>query len=276
MATTSFDDFVNQRGRERPGDLAGAFRYTDTPKLVIDKDPKSDLFLRTPERYGVTAYRKPDTVVDVNTGIAWWYNMTDSQRALWGQKLFDAGMIRDAGDTAAAFNIWQDAVKEAASFYTYGKRRVTPWQVLDYMRNLQPGGGTSSGFPGGSGGGGTGYNGPRSRTSRSKDTSIPDASTIKTGVTAIFTDAVGRAPTAGELSQYTAYFQRAAKKNPRVTVTTARYDKYGAQVDTTTKQSGGIDLNQLGKDKAQADPEYGAYQAATTYMNALLQAIGSP
>jgi len=38
-------------------------------------------------------------------------------------------------------------------------------------------------------------------------------------------------------------------------------------------QSGGIDPTEVIGQMAQADPEYGAYQASTTYMDALRQAI---
>lgn len=64
--------------------------------------------------------------------------------------------------------------------------------------------------------------------------------------------------------------------NPEVTTTTQEEDMYGTVLGSTSTTTGGVTSaarEQLAKEQAQANPEYGAYQAATYFNDALMELI---
>lgn len=88
---------------------------------------------------------------------------------------------------------------------------------------------------------------------------------------------LGRAPTSGEVGQYLTILNGLAEKNPQVTTTTSTIDDQGVQSEKSSRTTGGISqagLQAAAEQKIEQNPEYGAYQASTTYMNALLQMLG--
>lgn len=231
------------------------------PSLVLDKgDPRNGLVFQTPNYPGVSAPRKQATVVDVDTGAAHWYSLTDGERESFGERAFKAGLIQNPSDYSQVQAAWNAAVQQAAGFYTYGQKQVTPWEAIDIMAGLQPGGGANKPFSG-------------QKTTVDRNVEIPSATTIRAGLKSVFTQELGRAPTADEIDRYSSMFVKAAKDNPVVTRTTGTFEN-GQQVASNSTKSGGVDLGQLATEKTQATDEYGAYQASTTYMNALMQAIG--
>ncbi len=92
-------------------------------------------------------------------------------------------------------------------------------------------------------------------------------------------DRLGRAPTDAEKHAFLAALNAAQRKDPSVTTTNYSLNAKTGGYDTTTGQtSGGIDPTQFADDYASKNntKEYGAYQAATTYFDAMMSALGSP
>lgn len=89
---------------------------------------------------------------------------------------------------------------------------------------------------------------------------------------------LGRAPTDAENAQFKGYLNQQEQLNPIHQVQQLTYNQAGLVVDKNVlKSSGGITSQgaaMLAEQQARQNPEYGAYQAATTYMNALRQALG--
>jgi hypothetical protein len=89
---------------------------------------------------------------------------------------------------------------------------------------------------------------------------------------------LGRAPTDSEVASFQGFLNDKEKANPVVSNIRTTYDSTGQVVGSdTTKSSGGVSADaqsMLAMQQAEKNPEYGAYQAATTYMNALKAAIG--
>lgn len=201
--------------------------------------------------------------------------LNDTELAALGQRMYRAGMISDPASIKAITSGWAELVQIAALKLQGANRHVTPWQVLDLQEAMTLDAGTG---PAGQGvGGGGGYKGPRSLTKREKNFTIPTAEEADSITRTMFQNLLGRDPDEAEMGRYRSLLIGKAKQNPQVTTTTQKFDAFGNTVDTSSTSAGGFTATMAQesvRDKAQADPEYGAYQAATTYMNALQQAIG--
>lgn len=122
------------------------------------------------------------------------------------------------------------------------------------------------------------YVGPKFTTQQQVD--LTDPATAKALVTSVFQQLMGRDPGAGELGGFAQALQSAEQANPVTVTTSNQYDEYGVATDTTSTRTGGLDAQgkqYLLEQKAKQNPEYGATQAATTYMAATERAIwGGP
>lgn len=88
---------------------------------------------------------------------------------------------------------------------------------------------------------------------------------------------LGRAPTQGELSNYLTLLNGYERANPATSVSTSHIDPTTGEVTSTdTSSTGGAGAAgkaALLEQQMQQSPEYGAYQAATTYYGAMMQEI---
>jgi hypothetical protein len=237
-------------------------------------DQEAAMRLYYGKRYNGSGMQK--SFVSVNEAINDFYSFSDTDRINLGRTMYQYGLISDANDYTSILRTWQQAVGEAARFYNSRSRReVSPYDALAIMAGLRTDGRNSKGGYGNPRGGGSAAPArPTTRTTRSKSYNIPSATEAKALITNIFRDQVGRGPSDAEVARYTSMFVGAAKRNPTVTTQTARFDSTGALTSQKSTSSGGVNLETVGTDEVQDDPEYGAYQAATQYMNALLRAIG--
>lgn len=195
------------------------------------------------------------------------YRWSDSERNKWGDYLLSLGLI-DEGDErnyVALKGAWDDVIGEAANFTAAGKR-ITPWQVAALVA-----GGSAQG-----GGKAKGFTGSKSQTSLSVD--LTDPETAKALVNNVLSKQLGRAATPEEMESFRNSLSAAERANPTSTTSTTQYANGDAtaQSSTTTGGLSGAGKEQVLQDQAMLKPEYGAYQAATTYFQALASAMGSP
>lgn len=120
---------------------------------------------------------------------------------------------------------------------------------------------------------GTQNTGPTKVTSTSQR--VYDANTLKDTINTVYKQALGRAATSAELNAAVAKVQAADKKNPTTTVITTKGAGTGS-VTNSSVTTGGIDPAQIVKDQAKSTLEYGSFQAATTYFDAMLSALNGP
>lgn len=168
---------------------------------------------------------------------------------------YDTNNMKD-GQLAA---LWGNYVAQAANYHASGMP-VTPWDIMAKDRAQRE----------------AYMNTPRTvkQTSKSFDLSTEgDARAI------FYTAAqqlLGRDPTAAEAKSFQKKLNEMERANPTITQTTANYlgDTLQSQESTTT---GGVKegaRQMMSMDVAKAKPEYGAFQAATTYFDAMMQMIG--
>lgn len=91
--------------------------------------------------------------------------------------------------------------------------------------------------------------------------------------TAILHDLLGRDPSEGELAAFRAGYMQTAKENPTVSTSTTHFED-GEAKNRTTVVTGGFDERQAAIDASySASPEVAANQQATTYYDALVNAL---
>lgn len=244
----------------------GAISVQQGPMLVLDHgtgNPFAGSPLGSKYVDGVSAPQNSPTVVDLDGGVAHWFSLSPGERESFAERAYKAGLIADPNDYSQAQSAWNAAVQQAAGFRTYGNRDVTPWEAIDIMAGVTPGGGRKS-LAG-------------TKTSTEKVVDLPTKTTMRAGIRAIMSQELGRAPTADEIDRYSEMFTKAARESPSTVKTTTTYDDSGRVTNQNSTRSGGFtgtDMQELATEKAQSSNEWGSYQAATTYFNALMGAIG--
>lgn len=184
------------------------------------------------------------------------------------QRFQEAGFT-NVVDFESMHAAWGGLVKRAGAMYSlsHGKKKVTPWDVLDMSKDERAAGGA-----GASSGGFTGTHKMTNRTV----TEISEGSAWS-ALKSTLSQMLGREPQDDEIRHFAYRMNSMAAKNPSISTTIAQYnDGKMTTSDTKTKPGfGADDVMQNAYEEAQSDPDYAEYQSATTYFNAALSALGS-
>lgn len=178
--------------------------------------------------------------------------------------------MREAGLNVQSFDdlyrAWGSLVTRASRTFTLtsGKTAVSPWDLLEATKKENIANGTLD------------KSGNIIRTST--HTSIynvtdGDAWASMKQATA---NLLGRDPTDQEIRDFASRASNVASNHPSTTTTTSTTDTATGNSSTSSSSAGGFDSNDLqhmAYTDAQNNPDYGAYQAAGTYMNALFGAL---
>lgn len=211
-------------------------------------------FLKAPVGSFATAPMITGTLDEITAQYYSWDQKTKdkflAQASLAG---YDTSTMKD-GQLAA---LWGNYVAQAADYFKTGQK-VTPWDIMAKDRAQR-----ESAAP---------------RTVTQKSTSY-DLSTEGDARAIFYTAAqqlLGRDPTKSETKSFQAALNKMERANPTVTTTTANYLGQELQSQESTTEGGVKEgARQMeAMDLAKAKPEYGAYQAATTYFDAMMQMLG--
>lgn len=183
----------------------------------------------------------------------------------WDQKTKDkflaqaslAGYNVEGMKDAQLAAIWGSYVQQAGEYFKTGQK-VTPWDIMAKDRAQRESAA------------------PRSVTQKS---TAYDLSTEGDARAIFYTAAqqlLGRDPTKAETKSFQSALNKMERANPTVTTTTSNYLGEQLQSQESTTQGGVKEgARQMeAMDMAKAKPEYGAYQAATTYFDAMMQMLG--
>lgn len=186
-----------------------------------------------------------------------WYTMDQKTKDRFEATMASAGFKVATFTDADFFKAWSSYATQAASYNAAGKM-LSPWDVLSMdgqgRQNNQP------------------------TTTTTTDTSYNISNYQDTH--ALFMQAaqslLGRAPTVAETKAFQSQLNAYQRANPTKTTRTTTTDAQGNSTSTTSSSGGttAAGMQDLAQQQAQQNPEYGSYQAATTYFNALLGAIG--
>lgn len=215
--------------------------------------------LLEPEPPGSTVSTKVRPRADVYLDVQ---RFTDAELDTLARRLVGAGLLTEAevSNRAAIEKAWTDLVDKSAVYHSANPTtNLTPEDMIDLYGN----------------GGTPGH--PKITEVVNREVNIASADQARGLLEAMMHDALGRAPTGREADDFQAALNDAQTKNPAITTQSVSYDAAGNPTTNTTK-SGGLDAQGFAKDYAQSEnhDEYAAYQSATTYYRALLDAISSP
>ncbi|MET9385310.1 hypothetical protein ABZY09_30620 [Streptomyces sp. NPDC002928] len=191
-----------------------------------------------------------------------------------------AGLLKLGDGPMEGATLWKKLVKEAAQYGAVGQK-VSPFDIMATYVQASGGGNawTSAGvWQINTQTGERKYVGPGTYLGAGKaqqvDTRVDltDPDTARAISTKLFQDLMGRDPGEGELSAYADALHSAEQNSPVVSSTTTQYDlTTGQPIGSSTTQSGGVTSDgkaYIQEQQVKKSPEYGAYQAATTYQNA--------
>jgi len=190
------------------------------------------------------------------------WQMSDGAFEHLRDRLFKTGRIRSQNASRSeVWAAWADILQEAAKGHASGIE-VTPGQIL--ARSEKDPVSKKEGLP-------------DKYTIPNKQVNITDPMQASDVLSRALQDALGRNPTAAERQGFIAALNAAERANPTITRTTYTKQSSG-QYATSSVTTGGVQPVSFAQDwVARQNPgEIGAYQAATTYMGALLQALGAP
>lgn len=225
-----------------------------------------------------------------STSAPKWMSADDAtgQYFNWSQKARDdfrakgllSGLLTTGAGDLEAYSLWSSLVSQAALYGAQGKQ-VSPLDILSgYVKGNSSSGWIKSGdFETNPATGQKRYVGPQFKTTTQNQVDLTDPATARAIAVQQFQSLLGRDPGQGEISAFANALSQSEQQNPSSATTTTQYDMTtGEAVNTDTVTSGGLTADaqaQLAADQAKGKKEYGATQAATTYMNALQSAVGS-
>lgn len=230
---------------------------------------------------GKSMYGTKDIWVSPSQAEQQYYTWNAKKQADFVSQGILSGMLKLGDGPMEGAALWKKLVKEAANYGAVGKK-VTP---LDLMASyVQQAGGANAWKNAGVWSintvtGERKYEGPGTYLGGGKaqqtDTRVDltDPDTAKAVATKLFQDMMGRDPGAGELTSFASALHTAEQNNPVVQTTTTQYDMdTGQALNSDTTSSGGVSAEgkqYIGEQQVKGKKEYGAFQAATTYQNAL-------
>lgn len=215
--------------------------------------------------YEVTSTEDTDKVATL-TQVA-------NQPYLWSQDKVTKVMqrMRSSGINVTTFDelvsAWGGLAERAALTYglSQGKNKVSVWDVMDMYKSEAQAAGSFTNYE----------NGTKTTTQRTvSDVSEGEA---WSALQANLQQMLGRDPGDEEIRDFAYRMNRLAAENPSITETVTRY-KAGDAVSSESSTTGGFtsaDMAQEAYDEAQNDPGYAEYQAASTYYNAMISALGA-
>lgn len=162
--------------------------------------------------------------------------------------------------------LWQTAAQYAAQVNRDDPNaRWSPYDALDKMWRMYSKGG------GGAGGG-------RGSTSTSRSTSVSLTGADEAGSTLdqALTSLLGRTATDAEKKTFLASLNAAERANPSVSTSRSTTSASGNTTSTTSSTSTSVSAGARAEQFARADKGFAEYQYATTYMDAMLEALSSP
>lgn len=238
---------------------------------------------------GKTMYGSRDVKMTSDEAYKDYFTWNQKKQADFVAQGILSGMLKLGDGPLEGSKLWKKLVDEAARYGSVGKK-VTPFDLMASYVSASGGGNawtsqgvwevnTVTGERRYAGPGKYLGNGQAQETSSRVDLTDPD--TAKAVATKLFQDMMGRDPGAGELGGFASALHSAEQNSPVVANTTTTYDMTSGQaLSSSTQSSGGVSAEgkaYIGEQQVKKKKEYGAFQAATTYQNALESLVfGAP
>lgn len=222
-----------------------------------------------------TGKQVPKPVMDFETVTAGqladqWFTMDGVDRNRYKDTFILMGLINPQRATDQDYSqIWVSYVKQLASYAAANpNNKITIGDLLDadLKKKEQQDPGLSELMRTGK------------RTTTRTSTNIQKSSNLdaRALMDAAARSLLGRKATAEESAKLLSIVNQIEAENPEVTTSTQEEDMYGTVLSQNSTTTGGVSAGareQVAREQAEANPEFGAYQAATTYMGSLMDMV---
>lgn len=227
-----------------------------------------------PQRAHTGKVRTPETIT-AGEAKELPYSWSQKHQRKWLDRLRDQTGVGDLGFDDAV-DLWGSLIDRASKMFvgSKGKNLITPWDALDLYKD--------EGAFKGEGGTGPGASSATPAFTGTKVTKHEDVNKISEGdawstMHSAVSSLLGRDPSEQEVRDFTYRMNHLAAEDPSITKTATTYKEGVATKSKSTVVEPGMTANDVASaayEQSQNDPDYGAYQAASTYMNLLLQSLG--
>lgn len=249
-----------------PGDTDPVDGFVlDTERGYIDANGEYQPFSYSDTRDKLAQTRQPTPdLMSTDQAVGKFYTMSESERDRLRTKMIGAGMLDEDATFDETVAAWAKVVDRAADWQSFAPDKgYTPEDIID----LQFGG--PDGSPAA----------PRTKTVVENQRTLTSNDDARALLRNMMRRDLGRTPSEKEVDDFQAKLNEAQTKNPYTRTTTTTYGADGSATGSETTTTGGIDEGGFADsylENTDPESEYGRYQAATTYFNALMQAIQSP
>lgn len=214
-----------------------------------------------------------DETLSLQQAIDRFVTFTEAEVEALAQRLIAVGKLDEGYDYDQVEAAWTTLVTKAARQYTVAGKKLTPFDVIDKYYGadaLAAIGSTATPAT------------PKISTVVNRSVQITDNDGARRTLSTIMAQDLGRRPTEAEIDDFQVALNDAQRKAPQVSTIRSQVNADGTERSSdTTTTGGGINADAFAEkfargDKPSLDSEYGQYQAASTYYDALLGAIRGP
>lgn len=236
---------------------------------IEQREPSEKDFQRGIDRYEPRVITRPasEWVMD-------YYRWDGTRRSQFNGALAKLGYDVTKLDDAKKASIWTEYVKQAAAYFPTG-RNMDPWDIMG-MDLLQQEAARQAELEAQK------LKGPETKTTTTSETRLSTELDAKAVLYQASKTLLGRAPTEAETASFWSNLNQQESANPVITETTTvrgpqtEEGREGDIVSQNQVTSGGLSADakqMLVMEEAKKNPEYGAYQAATTFKSALTDLV---
>lgn len=199
---------------------------------------------------------------------AMWYSMSELDRTHYKDTFILMGLVNPQRATDMDYsNIWTSYAQQLASYNkpqaNWGTKLTIDDLIATDLKKKEQAEEKAAQQP---------KTVTRTSTSTQLSTQQDAASLMDAAAKAL----LGRAATEDEAKKLLAAVNELEKANAQKTTVTQQLDAEGSVVSQTEETTGGVGAGareQIAKEQTLQNPEYGAYQAATTYMGSLMDLV---
>lgn len=254
-----FAEYQRQKYGGTGGPTGGGIWWTDAGSTMVVKSN------------GSLHPNGTEPLMKIGDIMYWFWQWDQKQVDKLAEKLVKANMLPSINVTRS--DVWEAFRKgillEAAAMYASSPDKAPTVETVLQSFMKRPVGDASGG----------GEAKPKQYTTTNTQVSLSDPTEAASLLNQTLQQRLGRAPTDAEKHSFLAALNAAQRKNPTVTKTSYTLDeKTGGYNTTVGETSGGVNPAQVADDFTMENnkTEYGAYQAATTYFDAMMGALGTP
>ena len=252
-----WDEYKRKRDAERGGTGTGPW-WADTGSYMVVKSN------------GSLHPNGTEPLLKIGDIMYWFWQWDQKQVDKLAEKLVKANMLPSINVTRS--DVWEvfrkGVLMEAAQAYASNPNKAPTVETVLQSFMKRPVGDASGS-----------ENKPKQYTTTNTQVSLSDPTEAASLLSQTLQQRLGRAPTEAEKHSFLAALNAAQRANPTKTTTSYTLDeKTGGYNTTVGETSGGVNAGQVADDFAMKNnrTEYGAYQAATTYFDAMMGALGTP